>query len=118
MKFELSKSFIGVEEIPSLIISASDMVMFKYSGNDEKKLNKINEEYHSLHSIISMYSAYCGRRMFMPGGELRRICNAIDKDGAIVINCFRTGDNPEFYCRWMTCGKEIDLGLNLIPVMG
>ncbi len=118
MKFELSKSFIGVEDIPSLIIPASDLAMFKYTGNDEKKLNKINEEYYSFHSVISMYSAYCGRKLFLPGAELRRLCGYIDKDGDIVINCLETGDNPVFCCRWMTHGKEIDLGLNLIPVMG
>ena len=118
MKFELGKSFIGIENIPSLIISAADFAIFTYKGKDEKKLQKANEEYESLHSIISMYSVYCGRRMFIPGALLHKICDSIDKEGDIVINCLETGENPAFCCRWISHGKETYLDFKLFPVVG
>ena len=118
MKFELSKSFVGVEEIPSLIIAASDIIVFNSMAKDEKKLQKINEEYYSFQSIIAMYTTYCGRKMFIPRAALRDISSTIGKDGDLVINCVKMGEDPEFCCRWIAHGKENILALNLFPVVG
>ena len=118
MKFELSKSFIGIEDIPSLIIAASDIALFNYTGKDEKKLQKINEEYQSLRAIISMYTAYCGREMMMPSAVFHGIYTAIEKEGEIVIDCIEAGDNPVFSCRWISHGREKELGFKLYPVVG
>ena len=116
MKFELSKSFIGVEDIPSLIIAASDIVNFNYSGKDEKKVQKIDEDYRSFHLMIEMYTAYCGRKMFMPGAAFHKFCSAIDKDGEIVINCVESGENPKFCCRLISHGRETYLDFKLMPI--
>ena len=118
MKFELCRSFIGEESIPSLIISAADFLSLSYKGKDEKKLQKIDDEYNSFSSIISMYTAYCGQKMFIPSAVLHRMLDSVDKDGDIVINCIEAGEIPEFCCRWISHGKETYLDFKLMPIGG
>ena len=71
-----------------------------------------------MHAIIAMYTAYCGRKMFLPGAALRKISSAIDKDGELVFNCIKMGEYPEFCCRWISHGKETYFDFSLLPVVG